>query len=77
MIVLSKAKMIAVLKFNQQQDGDRSNKHLKNQMITVNNNKLGGYISLTHPTRSAIALYNIYVRLLTCSAFIPWKRSFA
>jgi hypothetical protein len=40
-IELSKAKMSAVLRFNQQDNGDRINKHPKNQIITENNNKFG------------------------------------
>jgi hypothetical protein len=37
-IALSTVKAIAILKFNQEQDSDRINKHPKNQIITVNNN---------------------------------------
>jgi hypothetical protein len=39
-IALLTAKMIALLKFNQE-EGDRINKHLKNQIITVNNDQFG------------------------------------
>jgi hypothetical protein len=39
LIALSKVNVIAVLKFNQQGNGDRINKNSKNQMTTVNNNQ--------------------------------------
>jgi hypothetical protein len=38
-IAFSKAKEIAILKFNQQGNSDRINKNSKNQMTTVNNNQ--------------------------------------
>jgi len=55
--------MIAILKFNQQDNSDRINKHPKHQIITVNNNQFGAlhfinapYKSSDRTTRAAIAL---------------------
>jgi hypothetical protein len=47
--------MIAILKFNQQDNSDRINKHPKHQIITVNNNQFGALHFINAPYKS----YNI------------------
>jgi hypothetical protein len=45
--------MIAILKFNQQDNSDRINKHPKHQIITVNNNQFGALHFINAPYKSS------------------------